>query len=174
MKEKYQEALKRGQLSIGVIEKALALEDDNEIEQALDYAILYKYTISEMENYVKNRKEELAQYQEWIEKMGVQEYSKPPTNPDYAYLTKCSGCLEEVDSRTVRGGILCPVCLYELSYIRETLGAGKDALETLKKLLDEYKERKLYEELKRKFEGGQSKGEEKKLEQSQSPPGFIK
>jgi len=152
MEKQFQEALDRGKLSVGVIEKALELESDPEINQALEYAMVYKYTIKEMEQYVRNRKEELKKYQEWSEKMGYEEAPKPKVTHELAYATKCSSCQQEVDSRFIRGGAFCRSCLYILHYVIENLGTPDISIPTLEQLIREHTEKVLYEKLKAKFE----------------------
>lgn len=156
MEPKYREALNRGQLSIGVIDEAVRLEDDAEINQALDYACIYNYTIPEMRRYVESRRKDLEQYKEWSEKMGVTNPQPPTTPPETAYLTKCGGCGAEVDSRFIRGLVLCRACVFLLNRIYETFGNPETVLQEFDSFLTDYKERKLYEELKRKFETPQS------------------
>jgi len=152
MEPKYQDGLVRGKLSVGVIEAALSLEDDNEINQALDYAMIYNYTIPEMERYVENRKKDIEKYQEWTEKMGYAEVSKPDTKPEMAYLTKCSGCQQNVDSRFIRGGAFCKTCLYLISMVYDNLGAPEKSLPILETIIREHHEREMYEQLKAKYE----------------------
>jgi len=152
MPPKYQEALARGQLSIGVIDAALALEDDNEINLALDYAILYKYTIQEMRNYVKKRKEDLRAYQEKLAKEEMVEKMAPKADPEIAYMGKCGLCGQEVHSMYLRGAAICPDCLTIIKMVLKIWENTRDALPELQKILTEYQERKLYERLKAKFE----------------------
>jgi hypothetical protein len=169
MDKKYQEGLARGKLSIGVIEKALELEDDNEINIALDYAMIYSYTIKEMEQYVKARKEELRQYEEWKKKFQGMEIQKPEATPELAYTTKCGICGEEVDSRFIRGAVICRGCLELFNLIYSNLGTPEKSFPILRDLITQYKERALYEELKKKFEKEEPKSPSQGI-QNQSPP----
>jgi hypothetical protein len=156
MEPKYQDALSRGKLSVGVIEAALELEDENEIRLALDYAILYGYKIPEMKNYVRHRKEELEIYRKRMEAEKLEEYTPPTPSADLAFRTKCSLCENEYDSRYMTGAVICPNCKTLFKMIYATFPDFDKAFSELQKLLAEYKERQEYERLKKKFEGGGS------------------
>jgi ParB family chromosome partitioning protein len=156
MPERFQDALSRGQLSIGVIEAALPLERRDEIEIALDYARMYKYTIEEMRRYVQKRKEELRMYQEMLEKRKMAESFAPKTNPEVAFYGKCSFCEREIHSMYLRGGAFCPDCMTILQIINNTFGDPLKALEKVKNWCQEEKEREEYERLKAKFEAKSS------------------
>jgi ParB family chromosome partitioning protein len=151
--DEFKEALRKNRIPLGVVFEASKLGDPELIYQAIKTAIDLGWGVKEMAFFVSNKLEE-------IKKRKIEEPSFTPNElgsieeaKKLARLRTCDICHLQYDMDDVWAGIVCHNCLGIIQTIRSLEPDPVKALEFVQQYIVEYKERKLLEELKKKYEG---------------------
>lgn len=129
--EVYQEAVRDGRFSIGHIKAALKLPTPNDIAAALDTALNLGWQVNVIENFVKNRLEQIR----LIEEAKAKSISPPPIAEiraeQLATVEQCFICNEYVDRKTITLPKICIDCRQTAEYIIQQLGKGLPAMQKI-------------------------------------------
>jgi len=148
----YQEALKRGDLSVTAVKEALRLEIPEEVDYCLSTALKLGWSGSIVRNYVERRLEELR-LAHAREKVFGEPFQAPP--PDAERLIKyerCMMCDRTIPREAVYMHIICAECRDLLRYVLDHCGPPAEAMETIYEALARFYDYRKYLELKEKFE----------------------
>jgi len=136
--EPYQEALRDGVLKVGHIKEAMRLVKPEEIDAALQTAILYGWSVQIMKYYVEQRLASLK----LAEERGDKEFLETPPTPSYAQQVvnygDCMICHRKVPREDLSMPTICPDCRTLVSWLVDQLGDPKEAMQTVYNALSFY------------------------------------
>jgi len=126
--EEFQQALSSGLLRIGHIEEAFRLDGEAEVYDALKTAVVHKWPVNILRNYVNNRLEELRLVEE-ARRRGLQPPEIPGPRPELADLAECWSCRRKLSRKQMRMPQMCVECWALLNYCTSQLGEPREAMQ---------------------------------------------
>jgi ParB/RepB/Spo0J family partition protein len=151
--DEFKDALRQGRIPTGVVFEASKLGDPDLIYSAIKTAIDLGWGVKEMTFFVANKLDEIKRKRFEEPTFTPSELGSIEEAKRLARLRTCDICALQYDVDDVWAGIVCQNCLAILKIIRQLEPDPQKALEFVEKVIVETKERKLLEELKKKYEG---------------------
>ncbi len=115
----YQAAVSSGSLKLVHVREAARLEDPQDVDAALGYALQLKWSGETMHHYVQNRIEELAQVQAKAAAQHSSAIVPPPPSPQLAQYRTCLVCGAQGQAETMFYPVLGKECHDALNYLLE-------------------------------------------------------
>ena len=160
--EIYKDALRKGILTVGVVEQALRMPTPELTDQVLSEAIQMGWTVSQAKNVV-----DAYVAQEEVKQFKKGEIIKPEELPEFdstklIQYDTCMACGRKVPRGHTWMKVVCEDCWNLLTWITHNIGEPKEAQKIIYEALNEKIEREKYLELKKKYEPETKKEETQK------------